>query len=245
MGTLDEKVVLVTGASQGMGASHVRAVVDAGASVVIADVDADRGEALAAELGPKAVFVLLDVTSTQSWEAAINATVSAFGGLDVLVNNAGILRTNPVVETSDDEWDLVLKVNLTGTFKGIRAAAPEMAKRGSTSIINISSTAGLKGFAGSSAYISSKWAVRGLTKAAALELASQGTRVNSIHPGNIKTQMIDGLYEDYPHVAQGRAGEPQEISALVVFLASESSSFSTGSEFVADGGETAGLPALW
>lgn len=245
MGTLDEKVVLVTGASQGMGASHVRAVVDAGASVVIADVDADRGEALAAELGPKAVFVLLDVTSTQSWEAAIKATVSAFGGLDVLVNNAGILRTNPVVETSDDEWDLVLKVNLTGTFKGIRAAAPEMAKRGSTSIINISSTAGLKGFAGSSAYISSKWAVRGLTKAAALELASQGTRVNSIHPGNIKTQMIDGLYEDYPHVAQGRAGEPQEISALVVFLASESSSFSTGSEFVADGGETAGLPALW
>lgn len=245
MGSLDGKVVLVTGASQGMGASHVRAVVDAGASVVIADVDADRGEVLAAELGPKAVFVLLDVTSTQSWEAAIKATVSAFGGLDVLVNNAGILRTNPVVETSDDEWDLVLKVNLTGTFKGIRAAAPEMAKRGSTSIINISSTAGLKGFAGSSAYISSKWAVRGLTKAAALELASQGTRVNSIHPGNIKTQMIDGLYEDYPHVAQGRAGEPQEISALVVFLASESSSFSTGSEFVADGGETAGLPALW
>lgn len=245
MGTLDGKVVLVTGASQGMGASHVRAVVDAGASVVIADVDAGRGEALAAELESKAVFVPLDVTSTQSWNAAIKATVSAFGGLDVLVNNAGILRTNPVVETSDVEWDLVLKVNLTGTFKGIRAAAPEMAKRGSTSIINISSTAGLKGFAGSSAYISSKWAVRGLTKAAALELASQGTRVNSIHPGNIKTQMIDGLYEDYPHVAQGRAGEPQEISALVVFLASDSSSFSTGSEFVADGGETAGLPALW
>lgn len=245
MGALDGKVVFVTGASQGMGASHVRAVAEAGASVVIADVDSARGKALAEEIGNKAAFVYLDVTDSSSWDTAIKTAVEVFGGIDVLVNNAGILRTNPIVDTTDEEWDLVLKVNLTGTFKGIRAATPELAKRKQTSIINISSTAGLKGFAGSPAYNTSKWGVRGLTKTAALELAPLGIRVNSIHPGNIKTQMIDGLYEDFPHVAQHRAGEPGEISALVVFLASDASSFSTGSEFIADGGETAGLPALW
>lgn len=245
MGLLDGKVVLITGASQGMGASHVRATIGAGASVVIADVDDARGELLSAEIGENAAFVHLDVTDTNDWDNAVSFAVQKYGGLDVLVNNAGILRTNPILETTDDEWELVLRVNLMGTFKGIRAAVPELSKRKYSSIINISSTAGLKGFAGSSAYNSSKWAVRGLTKTAALELASRGIRVNSIHPGNINTQMIDGLYEDFPHVAQGRAGNPSEISALVVFLASQESSFSTGSEFIADGGETAGLPALW
>lgn len=245
MGTLDGKVALVSGGSQGMGASHVRGIAREGGSVVIGDVDEEKGRALAAEIGASAHYVHLDVTNAASWDAAVTETESHFGKLDVLVNNAGILRTNPILETSDDEWNLVLGINLTGTFKGIRAAAPAIGRAGGGSIVNISSTAGLKGFAGSPAYGTSKWGTRGLTKCAALELADQNIRVNSVHPGNVHTRMIEGLYEEYAHVAQRRAGDPSEITALVLYLASDASSFSTGSEFVADGGETAGLPALW
>lgn len=244
MSVLDGRVALVSGGSQGMGESHTRAIVAAGGSVVIGDVDEERGSALARELGARVGFVRLDVTDASSWDHAVAHCVDTFGGLDILVNNAGVLRLGPLVEITDEDWDLVIRVNLSGTFKGIRAAAPALARSGSASIINISSTAGLKGFAGASAYASSKWGIRGLTKSAALELADQGIRVNSIHPGNIRTRMIDGLFEQFPHVAQGRAGESAEISALVVFLASDASSFSTGSEFIADGGETAGLPAF-
>lgn len=245
MADLTGKVALVSGGSQGMGASHARAIVRAGGSVVIGDVDEEKGRALADELGDAAHFVRLDVTDTESWERAVAESEERFGRLNVLVNNAGILRLNPIVDTPDDEWELVLRINLTGTFKGIRAAAPALERAGSASIINISSTAGLKGFAGSPAYNTSKWAVRGLTKSAALELADHGIRVNSVHPGNVRTQMIDGLYDGFPHVPQHRAADPSEITALVVYLASDESSFSTGSEFIADGGETAGLPALW
>mgnify|MGYP001243221366 CR=1 FL=1 len=246
MGELTGKVALISGAAQGLGASHARAIVAAGGSVVIGDVNEEAGEALAVELGDAARFVRLDVTNAESWIEAVRFAEEAFGALNVLVNNAGILRTSPILKCDDDEWELVLAINLTGTFKGIRAAAPVMAKYAPASIINISSTAGLKGFAGTPAYNASKWGVRGLTKNAALELANLGIRVTSVHPGNVKTNMIEGLYEDgFPHVAQKRAAEPAEISNMVVFLASDLSSFATGSEFVVDGGETAGLPALW
>lgn len=246
MGELSGKVALVSGGAQGLGASHARAIVIAGGSVVIGDLNEEAGSALAAELGEAARFVRLDVTSTESWREAVEYAEAEFGALNVLVNNAGVLRTSPIVECDDAEWDLVLATNLTGTFKGIRAAAPTLEKHAPASIINISSTAGLKGFAGTPAYNTSKWGVRGLTKNAALELADSGIRVTSVHPGNVNTNMIEGLYEDgFPHVAQKRAADPIEISNMVVFLASDKSSFATGSEFVVDGGETAGLPALW
>ena len=238
------KVALISGAAQGMGASHARAIIANGGSVVIGDLNREKGEELAKELGPNALFVTLDVRSDSDWDSAVDAAVGKFGKLDVLINNAGILKASPIVETKNEDWQLVMDINLTGVFKGIRAAIPALANSGNASIINISSTAGLKAFPGTAAYNTAKWAIRGLTKTAALELASQGIRVNSIHPGNVKTPMIDGLYMNFKHVAQNRAGEPSEISNLVVFLASDESSFSTGSEFVADGGETAGLPDL-
>lgn len=244
MTRLDGKVALISGAAQGMGANHARAIVQNGGSVVIGDVDDERGKLLADSLGPKAIFVHLDVRETEDWNNAVTTAVEEFGRLNVLINNAGVLRDSGVQDCSDEEWDFVLGINLTGAFKGIRTASEHLKSFAPSSIINISSTAGLKGFAGAAAYGTSKWGLRGLTKNAALELASHGVRVNSIHPGNIKTQMIDGLYMDFSHVPLGRAGDPDEITALVVLLASDESSFSTGSEFIADGGETAGLPAI-
>lgn len=244
MTRLAGKVALISGAAQGMGASHARAIVANGGSVVIGDLNREKGEELASELGPKANFVMLDVRSDSDWDTAVDAAVSKFGKLNVLINNAGILKASPIVETKNEDWQLVMDINLTGVFKGIRAATPALIKAGKASIINISSTAGLKAFPGTAAYNTAKWAIRGLTKTAALELAKHDVRVNSIHPGNVKTPMIDGLYMNFNHVAQNRAGEPQEISNLVVFLSSDESSFSTGSEFIADGGETSGLPDL-
>lgn len=244
MNRLDGKIALISGAAKGMGASHARAIVAEGGSVVIGDVDEQNALALVEELGERAAFARLDVQVNEDWDNAVQTALDAFGGLNVLVNNAGILRSADIVDMPDADWDLVMGINLTGVMKGMRAAIPALVKSGNASIINISSTAGLKAFPGTAAYNTAKWGIRGLTKTAALELAHQGVRVNSIHPGNVKTPMIDGLYMNFKHVAQGRAGEPSEISNLIVFLASDESSFSTGSEFVADGGETAGLPNL-
>ena len=241
---LDGKVVLISGAASGMGASHARAVIREGARVVVGDVADQAGATLVAELGDAARFVHLDVRRDEDWAAAVDTAVREFGRLDALVNNAGILRGAGVVDCTDEDWDLVLAINLTGAFRGIRACVAALEASGAGSVVNISSTAGIKGFADNIAYGVSKWGVRGLTKDAAIDLAPRGIRVNSIHPGNIRTPMIDGLYMDYGHVLQGRPGEPEEISRLVVFLVSDESSFSTGSEFVADGGETAGLPAI-
>lgn len=240
------KVVLISGAAKGMGANEARSFVAAGARVVLGDVAANEVRALAAELGEEvALPVDLDVRSAKGWEDAVAAAVRRFGRLDVLVNNAGILRFSDIASCSDEEWDLVLAINLGGVFKGIRAAIPAMKAAGGGSIVNISSTAGLKGFGGVPAYISSKFGVRGLTKAAAIELAPFGIRVNSVHPGNIATDMVAGLYPNYNHVPMKRVGQPEEVSRLVMFLASDASSFSTGAEFVADGGETGGMPNLW
>jgi len=242
---VNDKVVLITGAGQGMGAEEAVAFVAGGAKVVLADVLDDQVQLVASELGRDAIAVHLDVRSTQEWEGAVDTARKRFGRIDVLINNAGILRFTPVDECSDEEWELVTSINLSGTFKGIRAVAPAMKDGGGGSIINVSSTSGLKAFSSVPAYVTSKFGVRGLTKAAALDLAPYNIRVNSIHPGNIQTPMIDGLYQAFKHVPMNRAGHPSEISNLALFLASDASSFSTGAEFIADGGETAGLPALF
>ena len=224
-----------------MGAVHARNFVNAGAKVVLADVQDEAGEKLAQELGDAAIYVNTDVTKTADWQRAISAAVDAFGGLTTLVNNAGVFRSTDTLNTTDEDWDLVLDINLTGAFKGVREVGAYLAEHGGGSIINIASTAGMKGFANGLAYGATKWGVRGLTKHAAIDLAPAGVRVNSVHPGNINTPMIDGLYDNFNHVPLRRAGEPEEISSLVLYLASDASAFATGSEFVMDGGETAGL----
>ena len=237
---LEGKVALVSGAARGMGEAFARAIVAAGGSVVIGDVLVEQGRALLEELGEHAAFVRLDVRDSAAWQGAVSHAVSRFGALNVLVNNAGIIRSAPTVETTDDEWEDVIAVNLTGTFKGIRAAIPALVASAPSSIVNISSTAGLKGMARIPAYTASKFGVRGLTKSIAVELGRLGVRVNSVHPGNTQTDMLTRS-GPFPLVPLGRAGAADEIAQLVVFLTSDESSFITGAEFSVDGGETAGV----
>lgn len=224
-----------------MGAAHARRLVEEGAKVVIGDLLDEAGQATAAELGENARFVHLDVTSPTDWDAAVNTAVTEFGGLDILINNAGIVNFAPIEEYTLEQWNLIIAINLTGTFNGIKAAIPALKKSGAGSIINISSTAGLKGVAAIPGYTAAKFAVRGLTKEVAIDLGKYNIRANSIHPGNIRTPMTDGLDVDQSLVPLSRMGEVSELSNMVLFLASDESSFSTGAEFVADGGETAGI----
>jgi 3alpha(or 20beta)-hydroxysteroid dehydrogenase len=235
------KVALVTGGARGMGASHSRAMAAQGAKVVIADVLDAPGEALAAELGMAATYVNLDVTDRAQWRRAVDSTIARFGTLNVLVNNAGIASAGRIGEYAHEQWDAIIAINLTGVFNGITAALPALKAGAPSSIINISSTAGLQGYSGLAGYTASKFGVRGLTKAAALELAAHGIRCNSVHPGAVATPMTSGIDDSQKHVAMHRVGRPEELSNLIVFMASDESSFSTGAEFVADGGETAGL----
>jgi 3alpha(or 20beta)-hydroxysteroid dehydrogenase len=238
------KVALVSGGARGIGAATVRAMALAGANVMIADVLDEEGRALASELGSSASYVHLDVTRPDDWDHAVQVAVDTFARLDVLVNNASIARMGTVDNHSRAEWDALLAVNLTGVFNGIQAAVPAMRKAGGGAIINVSSIAGMLGMRGLAGYVASKWGVRGLTKAAALDLANDNIRVNSVHPGFVRTPMTAANPPAVEHVAMRRAGEPEEIAKLIVFLASGKSSFSTGAEFVADGGETAGNAAF-
>jgi 3alpha(or 20beta)-hydroxysteroid dehydrogenase len=250
MGRLDGKVALITGAARGQGESHARRFVEEGAKVVLADVLDDLGEVAAKELGDSALYVHLDVTDEDQWAAAVARTTSAFGGLDVLVNNAGILSVSALEQTSLADYRRVVDINQVGCFLGMRSVAGVMREGGGGSIINTSSIAGLQGVPGVISYVASKYAIRGMTKAAALELGHSGIRVNSVHPGTIDTPMInggefadvdqDGLYSGLPIP---RIGVPIDISHLMVYLASEESSYCTGGEFVVDGGMTAG-PAI-
>ena len=247
MRRLDGKVALISGGARGQGEAEARLFVAEGARVVIGDLlekDCDR---VAAELGDAARAIPLDVTSEQSWERAVRETTRAFGKLDVLVNNAGIVRAGPLESTSLDDYMAVVRVNQVGVFLGMRAVVAPMREAGSGSIVNISSNAGMEGVQGVVGYVASKWAVRGMTKTAAMELGRYGIRVNSVHPGGVDTPMIaagdfDDIDQDAVFGAQPipRVGRPEEIASLVLFLASDESSFSTGSEFVADGGRMAG-----
>jgi len=248
MSKLDGRTVLVSGGSRGIGAAIARAVVDEGGRVVIGDVLDDEGKKVVAELGvERARFVHLDVTDAAQWRDAVSAAESAFGPVSVLVNNAGIVRWGAVADLPPAVWHEVLEVNLTGVFLGMQAAIPSLRRAGGGSIVNISSTAGLQGYAALPAYVASKWGVRGLTKTAALELARDGIRVNSVHPGPIRTPMTESddpqmnAMRDQMLAVQPipRMGQPEEVARLVLFLAGDDAGFSTGSEFVCDGGLTA------
>lgn len=235
------KVAIVSGGARGMGASHVRALVGEGASVVFGDILDAEGEAVAKDVGAEARYLHLDVTQPGDWEHVVAAAVHHFGGVDILVNNAGIINIGTIEDYELAEWQRILDINLTGVFLGIRAVVPAMKAAGRGSIINISSIEGMAGTIACHGYTASKFAVRGLTKSTALELGPSGIRVNSIHPGLIKTPMTEWVPDDIFQTALGRAAEPKEVSNLVIYLASDESSYSTGSEFIVDGGCTAGL----
>ncbi|MFE9013702.1 SDR family NAD(P)-dependent oxidoreductase [Streptomyces cyaneofuscatus] len=258
MGKLDGRVVLVTGAARGQGEQEARLFAAEGARVVIADVLVEQGEALAEELGEEAArFVRLDVGSEEGWAEAVAAARDAFGKIDGLVNNAGILRFNELVNTPLAEFEQVVRVNMTGAFLGIRAVAPEIEAAGGGTIVNTSSYTGLTGMALVGAYAATKHAVLGLTKVAAVELAGKGIRVNAICPGAIDTAMsnpalldpdadlsrsdaaLDAYYRKL--VPMGRIGRPEEVAALALFLTAEDSSYITGQPFVVDGGWLAGV----
>lgn len=235
------KVVLVTGAASGIGRASVRALADEGALVVLADRDVVRGASLAAELGGDvAVFADLDVADPAAWEETVNVALTRFGRLDALVNSAGIAGSGGVAETEPTCWRQVMSVNLDGVFFGMRSALPALRKRETSSIVNISSIAGLVGFKGAAAYSASKWGVHGLTKTAAMELGEFGVRVNSIHPGSVATPLTENLTRGIGQIPAGRVGRPEEIAALVVHLVSDESRFTSGASIAVDGGETAG-----
>jgi 3alpha(or 20beta)-hydroxysteroid dehydrogenase len=247
MGRLTERVSLITGAARGQGAAEARLFAAEGATVVMTDILDEPGEALAATLrsqGASANYCHLDVASPEQWKAAIDHVRRAHGRLDVLVNNAGVAQRNGLLDTPIDEWEAVLRINLTGAFIGIQTTAGLMGR--GASIINVSSMAGAIGWR-PPAYTASKWGLRGLTHSAALELAERGVRVNVILPGAIDTPFLHGrqtltnaLIDLTP---MGRAGDADEVAKLALFLASDESSFITGSEFVIDGGFITGAAA--
>jgi len=225
-----------------MGAADARMLVAEGAKVVIGDILDAEGAALAEEIGDAARYVHLDVTSAEDWKAAVDTALAAFGKLNVLVNNAGIVQLAPLKTLDVERWQKVLDVNLTGPMLGIKAVIDPMIAAGGGSIINVSSIEGMRGAAWVHSYVASKWGLRGLTKSAALELAPEKIRVNSIHPGFIRTPMTKHLPDDMVTAPMGRAGTPDEVASFVVFLASDESSFSTGSEYVVDGGLITDVP---
>lgn len=249
MGRLSGKVALITGAARGQGAAEARLFASEGAKVVLTDVLDDEGEVVAKEIGSAALYRHHDVTDEASWAAAVAATREAFGRLDVLVNNAGIFRITPLEATSADAYMEIIRVNQLGVFLGLKAVAGAMRDAGGGSIVNISSIAGLRGSPGTIAYSASKWAVRGMTKCAALELAPFKIRVNSVHPGIIDTPMLQDLMITDEAARSAVASRiplhevatAEQVSRLALWLASDESDHSTGSEFVVDGGITAGM----
>ena len=242
MGKLDGKVAIVTGGARGQGAAEATLLHDEGAEVVITDVLHDEGERVAAQIG--VTFLDHDVASEAAWTAVVHDVATRFGRVDVLVNNAGIIHPAGLLDTDEVLYRQVIDVNQIGVFLGIRAIAPVMIAQQSGSIVNISSVAGLHGFPVGFAYGASKFAVRGMTKCAALELARHHIRVNSVHPGLIDTDMLTDLTGNntaiqdrlVARLPMQRLAQPIEVARLVSFLASDDSSYSTGSEFVVDGG---------
>lgn len=246
---LQNKVALISGGAKGMGAVEAKLFAKEGAKVVIGDVLEAEGKQIEAainETGGECLFVPLDVTDENQWNEAVAATLGRFGKLDILINNAGIFRTNAVEETSSAEWDQVMDINAKGVFLGAKAAIPAMREAGGGSIINLSSVAGLVGAAYSSAYSASKGAVRLFTKSTAIQYATDGVRCNSIHPGVIQTDMTKEAISDSQFKAQrldptplARLGQPEDVAYGALYLASDESSFVTGAELVIDGGWTA------
>ena len=247
MKRLEGKVAIVTGGARGMGEVTVRLFVEHGAKVVIGDILTTEGEALAAELGDSACFIKLDVTKSDDWQQAV-ATANKMGPLNVLVNNAAIVFHATIADTTEEQFMQVVSINQLGVFLGMKSVLDSMKAAGKGSIINISSIDGLQSKNSLSAYSSSKWAVRGLTKAAALEMGKFNIRVNSVHPGGIYTAMHGSDFisaeeadQFYTSHALPRVGHPHEVANVTLFLATDEASYSTGAEFIADGGWSAGL----
>ena len=248
-GRLDGKVALITGAARGQGECEARLFVAEGAQVALADVLDAEGKAVAESLGVRATYTHCDVSQEDSWAAYVSGALEAFGRIDVLVNNAGILRYSALEQTTLEQYMQIIGVNQVGCFLGMRSVIPAMKEAGGGSIVNISSVAGLTGVPGMVGYVSSKFAVRGMTKTAAVELGPFGIRVNSVHPGGVDTEMIrpqttgtssEVLSGRMNGIPLQRVSQPEEMAKLVLFLASDESSYCTGSEFTADGGLLAG-----
>lgn len=242
MNRLDNKVAVVTGGADGMGASHVRRFVAEGAAVILTDINTTNGAALADELGEKAVFVSQDVSNEDDWTRVVAEAEKSFGPIDILVNNAGMTFSTPMEELTVEKYQSIINVNQIGTFLGMKTVIPSMKRAKGGSIVNIASIGSFVGTKGSFAYDATKFAVRGMTKTAALELAEHGIRVNSVHPGMIKTKMLLGQIppEIQGQLAQGipagRFADPAEVTNMVLYLASDESSYSSGAEFKVDGG---------
>lgn len=254
MTRFSNKTVLISGGAGGQGVSHLKAYLREGANVVIGDIDDSRGRAIAAEAGDRALYLHLDVTDEDDWSKAVAATEERFGPISVLVNNAGIGSPPVLIEDGTlDDWQRVIAVNITGQYLGIRATTPSLRRAGGGSIVNIASMAADTGIAYLAPYVVSKWGVRGLTRTAALELARDGIRVNSVHPGVVDTPFIteplrpglapvSNYYSAEPYAIK-RLAEPQEITNVVLFLSSDEAAYVTGSDFVVDGGMLLG-PAV-
>lgn len=254
-GRLDGKVAIISGGARGMGEAEARMFVEEGARVAVCDVRDELGQAVADDIGEAAFYQRLDVTREEDWASVVEATEKAFGRVDVLINNAGIAEAGMIGDMPLESYRRVIDVNQVGVFLGMSAVVAPMTRAGGGSILNVSSIDGMIGMPGIVGYVSSKWAVRGMTKAAAMELGPKNIRVNSIHPGFIRTDLgtPEGMEPAVLHdmidqhtkrlAPLARTGRPEEIAKLAVFLASDESSYSTGSEFVADGGLIAGYPA--
>lgn len=247
MGRLDGKVALITGAARGQGETEARLFAQEGAKVVLTDVRVEQGQQVAADIqtgGGEATFLQLDVSNPDEWQEVVRHTVQTYSRLDILINNAGIAQRAGLLETHVEDWDRLMDINLKGVFLGMKYAIPVMLENGRGVVINISSTSGIVGFPGGTAYHAAKGAVRLLTKVVAAEFATRGIRVNSIHPGIVETPMTDNMAPErlrllLDRTPMGRKGTPLEIAYGALFLASDESSFMTGAELVLDGGMTA------
>lgn len=243
MERLKNKIAIITGGARGMGASHVRLFVSEGAKVIFTDLNEEEGIALEKELGGNARFIKHDVTDAAGWEKVVEETEKIFGPANILVNNAGIATNKSILEMTEDEYRRIVDINQVSVFLGIKALTPSMKKAETASIINISSMNGIVG--GAIGYTDTKFAVRGMTKAAALQLSPFGIRVNSVHPGVIETPMVtegeayEVIKQFAKQIPMRRMAKPEEVSNLVLYLASDESRYSTGSEFIIDGGLTA------
>lgn len=244
MKRLEGKVAIITGGSRGMGASHAQRFIKEGAKVVLTDILAEEGEALARELGDNARFIKHDVTKLDEWENVVTETEATFGPVNVLVNNAGISFAKSMEEITQEEYLRVIHINQVSVFLGMKSVIPSMKKAKGGSIVNISSMSGFVGTPHSIAYDASKFAVRGMTKTAALELSPYGIRANSVHPGLIETPMMKDVPENIKEeiskdLPLARLARPEEVTNLVLYLASDEASYSTGAEFIVDGGALA------
>ncbi|KAA0941016.1 glucose 1-dehydrogenase [Sporosarcina sp. ANT_H38] len=243
MKRLDGKVAIITGAAQGMGAAHAKLFIENGAKVILTDLNEEKGNAFAAELGENALFIKQNVASEEDWATVIAKAEEVFGPVNVLVNNAGITMAKNMLDITVEEYRRIVDINQVSVFLGMKTVAASMMKAGGGSIVNISSMNGL--VAGAVGYTDTKFAVRGMTKAAAINLAPMGIRVNSVHPGVIATPMVvqedtKAVVEAFAqHIPLKRVAQPEEVSNMILFLASDEASYSTGSEFVIDGGLTA------